>query len=160
MPQHRVPDIQRVLEKVVKNPETGCWVYGGYLNDAGYGITVISGTRRRVRVHRVAYEHFKGPIPEGFHVDHLCFNPRCVNPAHLEAVTNGENVRRSIRAGKSAVHGWAMQRDKTHCQRGHPYDEANTYRTPDNSKRHCRACGRLNAARYRQARLAAERKAA
>jgi len=69
-----------------------CWAWTGYVSPNGYG---QMGDNRRIHyVHRWAYEHFIGPIPEGLVIDHLCRNRRCVNPAHLEPVTAEENWRR------------------------------------------------------------------
>jgi hypothetical protein len=68
-----------------------------------------------------------GPIPEGLTIDHLCKNPGCVRPDHLEAVTMRENIRRG---------SWAS---RTHCINGHEYTEENTYRMPS-GYRDCRRC--------------------
>lgn len=68
--------------------ETGCWNWTGAMSPNGYGQSRGSGA------HREIYQRFKGPIPEGLTLDHLCRNRRCVNPEHLEAVTQSTNVRR------------------------------------------------------------------
>lgn len=76
----------------------------------------------------------------GLTIDHLCRNPLCVNPDHLEPVTNSENVRRAAAAGAYEGNG-AHHRAKTHCPKGHPYSGENLYRTPS-GKRKCRECER------------------
>lgn len=76
----------------VEDCQSGCWVWQRYINPDGYG------TVGPKRAHRVYYERYVGPIPEGMDLDHLCRNKTCVNPAHLEPVTEAENVRR----GRSA----------------------------------------------------------
>lgn len=85
---------ERVWAKVKKGP--GCWVWQGG-GDNGHGrITVHEAGKpdRRLAVHRLTYEWAKGPIPPGFTIDHLCRNPICVRPKHLEAVTNAVNIQR------------------------------------------------------------------
>lgn len=85
--------VDRVSAKV-KVDSFGCWVFEGNRNTGGYGL--VSGHRgvHPGPAHRIMYEHFSGPVPEGLELDHLCRNPSCVNPDHLEAVTHQENVRR------------------------------------------------------------------
>jgi hypothetical protein len=75
--------------------DDGCWMWTGTLNK-GYGMFSFGGKTRRA--HRFAYEALVGPIPEGLALDHLCRNPACVNPAHLEPVTWRENVYRGAQA--------------------------------------------------------------
>lgn len=95
--------------------QADCWEWQGSLNGNGYGQMYIGsrtdGSRRNTMAHRVSYETFVGEIPEGLVIDHLCRNKRCVNPAHLEAVTNKVNSQdRAIyskRAGRFT--------GKTHC---------------------------------------------
>lgn len=115
----------------------GCIEWVGGLNWKGYGKVAIGG-RTKV-AHRVAYELLVGPIPDGLTLDHLCRNRACVNPEHLEPVTNRENILRGTAPS-------AMNAAKTHCPQGHPYDEANTYVSAKGS-RHCRQC---HAERQRQ----------
>ena len=80
----------RFWSKVDKSGE--CWVWTAARTN-GYGVAHVSGKSRRA--HRVAYGDAYGPIPEGLVIDHLCENKACVRPSHLEAVTQGENVRRA-----------------------------------------------------------------
>lgn len=118
----------------------GCWLWVGSRGYNGYGKVKING--RQQVAHRVAYEAAVGPIPAGYQVDHValwgCISPSCVRPSHLEAVTPSENIRRSR---GPAITG-ARNRIKTHCPRGHAYDEANTYVSRTGS-RSCKACRRL-----------------
>lgn len=118
----------------VEKTET-CWLWIGSKN-RGYGaFNPTHGSS--VRAHRYAYELLVGPIPDGLTLDHLCRVRACVNPAHLEPVTRGENVR----LGEPAT--------KTTCLRGHPYDEANGRRYPGTGRRYCNACARERMARRR-----------
>jgi hypothetical protein len=110
-----------------------CWLWRPPLTPAGYGqFFPTKGTR--MLAHRFAYELLVGPIPQGLTLDHLCRVRNCVNPEHLEPVTIGVNGRR----GNSP---WAINARKTHCPKGHEYDEANTYVSPQ-GRRLCRACHR------------------
>ena len=78
------PAIERVLDKVEIVTESGCWIFMGALNDAGYGIVGLGGRGDGVdRAHRVTYRHFNGDIPEGLFVCHRCDVPSCCNPHHL-----------------------------------------------------------------------------
>jgi hypothetical protein len=85
--------VQRFTENYIPVTESGCWLWVGALTSQGYG--QMRGMNHRVtRAHRVAYELFKGPIPEGLYIDHLCRVRCCVNPDHLEAVTQFVNMAR------------------------------------------------------------------
>lgn len=114
------------------DPKTGCWNWTGSKARHGYGQTFKG---KKVAAHRAMYEMVHGNIPPGLEIDHLCRNKGCVNPAHLEAVTHTENVRRAM----PHFTPWR----KTHCKRGHALVEGNLYIRPDNGQRQCLACIRL-----------------
>lgn len=72
--------------------QTPCWIWNRYISPQGYGKV---GHRGKVRLaHIVMYEQEVGPIPSGSECDHLCREPACINPAHIEPVGHRENVRR------------------------------------------------------------------
>ncbi|MFI1942236.1 HNH endonuclease signature motif containing protein [Streptomyces purpureus] len=121
-----------VRERLMKNTDRSgaCWLWTKALDRHGYAEIKID--RRHYLAHRVSYELFVGPIPPGLVIDHLCRVRSCLNPAHLEPVTNRENVLR----GEGLA---AQNAAKAHCPQGHPYDEANTILRPSGSRR-CRAC--------------------
>lgn len=79
----------------VRVTSSGCWEWPGNQR-GGYGRieTKVAGKRRRPAAHRVFYEEFVGPIPDGLSIDHLCRNRACVNPDHLEPVSMRENLLR------------------------------------------------------------------
>lgn len=108
-----------------------CWMWTGRVNH-GYGRFRFYGNE--YSAHRFSYELHKGEIPETLVIDHLCRVTLCVNPDHLEVVTNVENVMRGY--SRSAVNA-----RKTHCIRGHALDDVNTFVAP-NGSRHCRLCER------------------
>lgn len=132
--RYRRPQIDRLLEKIERDPVTGCWNWTGARDVTGYGRFGYyegNGPCRTLGAHRVAYLLLVGQIPDGLQLDHLCRNPKCVNPAHLEPVTGRENTLR----GNTIPAACAK---KTHCLRGHPFDEDNTYF--HKGVRHCRTC--------------------
>lgn len=115
--------------------DTPCWVWTACRYRNGYAKLRLGrrGTPMALS-HRLSYEHFVGSIPPGVVLDHLCRVRSCVNPVHLEPVTQRENCLRGV-AGATAA---ARQHAKTHCPHGHPYDAANTYLW--RGIRNCRAC--------------------
>jgi hypothetical protein len=115
-----------------------CIVWTGASNRLGYGSLSVGG--RFFMAHRLSYELSKGPIPAGLEIDHLCRNPPCINPAHLEAVSHTENVRR----GEARIVTIRLRAAQTHCKYGHEFSPENTMITKSNGKtqRVCRACRR------------------
>src|ERR1041384_578825 len=97
------------MEKVEVTPD--CWLWKGW-TAKGYGMIKVAG--RGVGAHRVSYELFVGPIPDGFEPDHLCKNTMCVRPDHLEPVTHQENVLRG--SSPAATHAQQLT-----CVQGHPF---------------------------------------
>lgn len=121
-------------QKIAVDAKTRCWNWIGIIEKNGYGRVRHNG--RSCWAHRVIYEMFRGPIPLGLELDHLCRNTRCVNPDHLEPVTRLINARR-------ASNGRAL---KMHCKHGHPYNESNTEIVLDAGgkfrQRICKTCKR------------------
>lgn len=121
----------------------GCWEWRACKDSKGYGAFTFAGSQ--YRAHRVSYEFFIGPIADGLVIDHLCRNTSCVNPAHLEPVTNRENVLRGrgVSAGNMA---------KTRCIRGHEFSSENTrlFEELGRMRRVCRTCHREAVARAKR----------
>jgi hypothetical protein len=118
----------RVAEKVRIDPLSGCWTWIASTTTNGYG-QIKDGPNRTVRSHRLVYEALVGSIPTGLFCDHLCGNRRCVNPAHIELVTNAENIRRGSER-------------RTHCKHGHALTGGNVRitKTKKALERICNAC--------------------
>lgn len=125
---------QRFEERYWVNPKTGCWEWQLSLIKAGYGDFCFKMVKESA--HRFGYRLYKGSIPKGMHIDHLCRVRSCVNAEHLEVVTPRVNSLR----GESPM---AKSARKTHCKNGHPFDEKNTFHQTGKDKkkwRNCRIC--------------------
>lgn len=124
---------RRIQNRCIPNPETGCWEWHTGRDTNGYGIYILRG--KQSRAHRVSYEEYIGPIPEGLVLDHLCRNRSCVNPQHLEPVTVLENARRgSIPNSKYCRNDLHEMTAENVIRRG--------------GFRHCRACEKARLQRY------------
>ena len=88
---------ERFEDKVDKESDNPCWVWTGASNDQGYGRLQVGD--RLAYAHRVSYQLFVGDIPEGGQINHECHNEPCVNPDHLYAGTQSENVSDAINRG-------------------------------------------------------------
>ncbi|KKN16463.1 hypothetical protein LCGC14_0975720 [marine sediment metagenome] len=115
----------RFWAKVDKSGD--CWRWCGYRSKQGYGRLTVA--QKNIYAHRFAYQLLVGPIPKGLQVDHLCLNPSCVNPGHMELVSSGRNTLRGFSPP-------ANNARKTHCSLGHPYSGSNLL----NWKGHGRGC--------------------
>ena len=121
----------RIFDKTDIDLITQCWNFNGTPDKDGYGFTTFE--YKTYKLHRFSHLLFKGEIPDGFVVDHLCKNRLCCNPEHLEAVSHSENMNRG-NTGKNN-----HQSLKEYCPKGHKYTPENTYNNPKGS-RECRIC--------------------
>lgn len=129
----------RFWGKVKQGEWDDCWVWTGQFDRHGYGKFSVGG--KTVYAHRFAYQDMVGDIPEGLVLDHLCRHPACVNPWHLDPVTNVVNIKRA--------RGTEVPRDA--CRNGHPYTDETVYVL--RGIRFCRTCNAL-AQQRRKERLA------
>lgn len=114
---------KRFWSKIARGKVDDCWEWLATKSKKGYGQFRLNGQMRFA--HRVAYVATNGEIPKGLTIDHLCKNRACVNPSHLEAVSQGENARRGL--------------VKTHCKNGHPRTTENINRVSKN----CKLCRKM-----------------
>lgn len=113
-------------------PCSGCFLWFGRIDEDGYG-RFRWGATQMMKAHRAAYLLYVGPIPDGLTLDHLCRVRSCVNPRHVEPVTNRENALRGLGQG-------AHNAKKIMCVHGHEFSPENTYRRPSRPRRDCRIC--------------------
>lgn len=136
--------LERMERQVCFEPMSGCWLWEGRENLLGYGISSWG------LAHRVMYALHGGELDPSLVIDHVCRVTQCVNPSHLEQVTQKENVRR----GDIAAFNRRRAAGITHCPQGHEYSPENT-RLNKSGARNCRACQRARLRAYRMRRKAA-----
>ena len=132
-----IPLVERLELNSIPEPNTGCWLWTGCISESGYGSMGDTG-----RAHRVSYQVHVGPIPSGKVLDHLCRVRCCINPDHLEPVTQLENVRRGRKVDLSEK-----------CLRGHEFSPENTrlyVRKDGRIKRQCAQCIQIRSVAYRE----------
>ncbi len=130
--------LARLMSKIAR-AENGCWEWQGQrFKRTGYGRFRAPGIREEL-AHRWAWLLLRDAIPEGLELHHRCENRCCVNPDHLETRTRRDHMAQHLTGQKTG----ARNRAKTHCPRGHEYNEENTHHTPRG--RSCRACAREKA---------------
>lgn len=106
-----------------------CWEWQGYRGPHGHGAVYHDGASRPA--YRVIWEHLRGEVPEGLELDHLCRNPPCCNPDHLDPVTHAENMRRGAQSYEV----------RSHCLAGlHELTPDNVITRLTDGRQQCRAC--------------------
>lgn len=88
--------------KAIPDPNSGCWLWVGALQNSGYGHVKIPRSRKSTGAHRLSYMLHVGPIPDGMDVCHKCDTKTCVNPAHLFVGTRLENLRDCVAKGRNS----------------------------------------------------------
>lgn len=125
---------ERILNGVVPEPNTGCWLWTKSSDRDGYGkITITKNGRRVVSAHRVSFEAFRGKIKKGLWVLHKCDVPSCVNPDHLFLGTHLDNIKDCTNKGRNR---------RKICKRGHPLAPENIY-TRSYGDRLCKICHKM-----------------
>lgn len=133
--------IQR-FHKSYRKTEIGCWEWIGRKSNYGYGHFNL---QRRTRwAHRIAYQLEFGDLRPGLVIRHSCDNPSCVNPAHLSAGSQRDNIHDQIDRGR---HRYSNKNSS--CKSGHPLDGDNLYLT-SKGHRQCRACKKDAKARFEE----------
>jgi HNH endonuclease len=146
-----IPLLRKRLESRARMGANGCWEWPGFVLPNGYCETSAWG--RGIRVHRLSYRIFKGPVPPDMDVLHSCDNTICFNPDHLSLGLDKQNIGESIARGRrntarpGRVRNPGMY-ERNECSRGHKLEGENLYITPD-KRRQCRTCRGAAARRWK-----------
>lgn len=105
--------LERILDKAIPEPNSGCWLWMGALCNPRYGYGHVTLHGKNETAHRAVWMLSVGPIGDGLEIDHACKNPCCVNIDHLELVTRAENLAR-------------RSKTRATCRKGHPLTPENT----------------------------------
>jgi ABC-type uncharacterized transport system ATPase subunit len=143
--QMETKELHRFFAKIKFDLQKGCWLWIAGIDGKGYGSLRHAGRTRRA--HKVAFEHWRGLVPEGKELDHVeCSRRDCANPWHVEPRTHRENLLRgSAPAALNAV--------KTHCKHGHSLSGENLYVQKKTGFRYCRTCAKARVEKFQKIRL-------
>jgi hypothetical protein len=135
--------LSKASTKIVVD-EFGCWLWAGSKTASGYAVLRIQENGKSVlrRVHRLLYTELVGAIPADLVPDHLCRVRHCVNPDHIEPVTQRENTMRGLGPAR-------FNAEKTHCDEGHPLSGTNLRVNAKTGQRICKTCQNRAARDYR-----------
>ena len=136
-------DHARFLSKISVSQDTDCWNFTGF--DLSNGYAGFSINSRTYLAHRISYSIFKEKLVQGMYIDHICRNKKCCNPEHLRQVTP------KINATENSFSVAVIALSKTHCPKGHAYDEKNTLITKL-GRRKCKACQAIHWQNYKHRR--------
>jgi len=155
IPNGLAVSIMETIAAQVREDENGCWIWQGQLDRSGYGKTRfrLGGSRRCTGAHRAAWLAMRGDIPADLNIDHLCKVTSCVNPYHMEPVTNSVNVKRGDHSAKKGRSGRRPGKPMDACAR-HGRQDGYMFTRRDGYVTYvCRICrkARVNAFRLRRA---------
>lgn len=126
------------------NFTTDCWEWVGSLTVLGYG---RFWNKKQTYAHRFVYELYHGHIDNDLIIHHKCVNRKCVNPNHLEQMKQSQHIKLNDYSKNGKTNNF--QKSKTHCIRGHKFNEKNTYRRKDNN-RQCKICRNESLKKHRR----------